>query len=339
MKILHELNELGIGGAERVVAGIIRHDKQNQHMVYSYKDGPMKAVLEGAGATVLIESKETIPVDCDIIHIHTGGDTSTVASCVKGQITTIETIHSPVVSKVRDEWVKQRIGVSNQVTKLNRKCRTIYNGVDIDRLESHNAMIGSLRESLKISKDAFVVGRVGRIGYDKCLEEWLVACKKFQDTGLCKDSHFLIVGDEASNSKGYLAKVKVMAASLPLKNVHFLPAMEQIGWAYEAMDVFMYPSPSEGFGLVYMEAMACGVATLLWESDLTKELTLGAAMLCKATVKDLAEHLSYLFLQSSVRDQYALEGHKHVLNEFTDERMSQKYQDLYLELKGAPVAV
>jgi glycosyltransferase involved in cell wall biosynthesis len=339
MKILHELNQLEMGGAERVVAGIIRHDKENQHTVYSYKDGPMKSVLEEAGATVIIESKETIPVDCDIIHLHTGGGESTVAKCVKGQIVTVETIHSPVVSAVRDEWVSQRIGVSNQVTKMNRKCRTIYNGVDIDRLEAHNKSEKSLRETFKIPQDAFIIGRTGRIAHDKCLEEWLVACKKFQDMGICKEPHFLIVGDEADSSKGYLAKVKVMAASLPLRNVHFVPAMEHIGWAYEAMDVFMYPSPTEGFGLVYMEAMACGVATLLWDSDLTKELALGAAWLTKPTVHDLAETLAYLYLQPSIREQFALEGHQHVLNEFTEDRMSKRYQELYLELKGAPVAV
>lgn len=340
MKILHELNQLEKGGAERVVESIIKYDKVNTHVVYAYKDGPMKSVLENAGAQVLIQSDDVIDMECDVVHIHTGGNESLMASCVKNQLPTIETVHSPVVSKVRDEWVQVRVGVSDQVTKLNRKCKTIYNGIDFERLElrpKKELFTKTLREELGIPKNAFVVGRLGRIAYDKCLVEWLAAAKKFQDSGLCPNAHFLIVGDEASSSKGLLAKVKVMAASLPLKNIHFVPAVEEVGYAYEAMDLFMYPSPTEGFGLVYMEAMACGVPCLLWDNPLTKELTLGAAFLSKNTVKDLAENLIYLALNPDIRNEIGIQGQKTVLNGFTAQIMSEAYTELYQSLKGSEI--
>lgn len=348
MKILHELNQLEMGGVERVVAGIIKHDRLNSHSVYSYKDGPMKEILQKAGAEVHIEGEDTIETDAEIIHIHTGGDPSLVASCTKGQILTVETVHSPVVSAVRDEWIHARVGVSNQVTKLNRKCRTIYNGVDTQRLDTAlmvavegsiaTSISGTFRTAHGIPQDAFVVGRLGRLGFDKCLEEWMVACWKFQKSNLCPNPHFVIVGDEASNARGYLSKLKIAAASFPLKNVHFIPALEAIGWALEAMDIFMYPSPTEGFGLAYMEAMACGIPALLWENSLTKEIALGAAWLAKPTVKDLAESLIYLFINKEIREQFAEEGQKHVLNEFTEEIMSANYQRLYAEVAGVPAS-
>ena len=348
MRILHELNQLDVGGAERVVLTLAKYDKENQHMVYSYKDGPMRKELEDAGVKVFIETpKVTHDIEAEIFHVHTGGAPSTIAASIAGTMTVVETIHSPVVSAVRDEWVAARVGVSNQVTKLNRKCRTIYNGIDFSRLSEHHETAQtpdgeikprqSLREAINIPNDAIVVGRLGRLGFDKCLEEWLAAAKVFQDTLPHSNVHFLIVGDEAADARGYLAKLKVMAASLPVKNIHFVPAMQDVGWAYESMDIFMYPSPSEGFGLVYMEAMACGVAALLWETELTQEICLGAAYLVAPTVKGLALGLVNLVNSPDVREQYCAEGIEHVQNDFSEELMVEQYQKIYKELKGAEV--
>ena len=331
MRILHELNQLERGGAERIVESIIKHDKKNTHTVYSYKDGPMNEILKAAGANVIIESKETVDMDCDIIHVHTGGSPSLIASHVKGLLPVIETIHSPCVSAIRDEWIDSRVGVSDVVTKLNRKCRTIHNGIDLDRLKQNIENV-SLREVLNIPKDALIIGRLGRIGKDKCLEEWILACKKFQDSGHGKDAHFLIVGDEAANARGYLAKVKVMAASIPLKNVHFVKGTEFAGWAYQSMDIFLYPSPTEGFGLVYMEAAACGVPCILWDSDLAKELMMGAAYLAPNTIDGLAEALSYLWANQDVRHSLGVQGKINALGYFTAEKMSENYQALYQEV-------
>ena len=63
MKILHELNQLEKGGAERVVASIIRHDKDNKHLVFSYKDGPMRPILEAAGAEIVMDDETNCAVN------------------------------------------------------------------------------------------------------------------------------------------------------------------------------------------------------------------------------------------------------------------------------------
>lgn len=343
MVILHELNQLEMGGAERVVLGIIKHDKKNKHVVFSYKDGPMRKPLEEAGATIQIDSEAEVNIDCDIVHIHTGGASSHIASILKGEFLTIETVHSPVVSGVRDSFVHQRIGVTNKVSKMNRKCKTIYNGVDIDRLckrteweKMHPTTVDSfdkvhevsLRDVLGIPRDALVIGRLGRLGYDKNVEEFMIACWKFQKEN--PDCHILIVGDEAKTAGGYLAKIKVSCASLPLKNVHFLPAMEEVGLAYEAMDIFLYPSQTEGFGLVYAEAMACGVPLVTWKNEVTEELFTGHAILTEPTIEGLVKGLN-LLKDPDIRDEFGEIGHLLIRSEFTDEIMSENYQKLYVE--------
>lgn len=331
MRVLHELNQLEIGGAERVVAGIIRHDKTNEHVVYAFKDGPMKAVLEAAGAKVLIDDDTKTPdLDVDLLHLHTGGQESLIAKSVMGDIETIETIHSPVVSAVRDAWVSKRVGVSKLVTAKNRKCVTIYNGVDLKRLENDYDK-KQVKAMYNIPEDAFVIGRLGRLGYDKCLEEFVVACWKFQREHADKEKiYVLIAGDDAKNAKGYKGKLKVMCASMPLKNVIFVDASEDVAGVYTAMDVFMYPSPTEGFGLVYIEAMACGVPVLTWDTPLTQELLTGHAMLVKPTIDGLVNGLNAMYKNANgVRDEFGLSGQEYVLSNFSEERMSKEYQELY----------
>lgn len=332
MKVMHELNQLEMGGAERVVLGIVKHDKKNEHTVYTYKDGPMRGPLEAVGAKVIVDEGDAqYDVELQVLHIHTGGEASHAASAVKGVFATVETVHSPVVSAVRDKWVDVRVGVSNVVTAKNRKCRTIYNGVDIDRLQlPEEKEKADYKELLGIPRDAVTIGRLGRVGYDKCLEEFLSAAWRVQMER--PDVWIVIAGGEAKSARGYLGRVKVMAASLPLRNVVFVPETEDVAPVYAAMDIFMYPSPTEGFGLVYLEAMACQAAVVAWDSDLTRELLMGHALLAPPTVDGLVERTKYLVDKQSIREEFGTLGANLVASNFTAERMSQEYQALYEEV-------
>lgn len=343
MKIMHELNQLDMGGAERVVLGIAANDKANEHTVFAYKDGPMRKIFEEAGIKVLVEKEDETPdLHIDLLHIHTGGGPSRLAHDVAGAIATVETVHSPVVSGVRGEWVHARVGVTDVVTRLNRKCRTIHNGVQLSRLElkfqegdGHETAPSAkawCRDQFKIPQDAFVVGRMGRLGYDKMVEDWLAAAWYFQKDHPQKDKiYFIIAGNEAE--PGYWATIKVMAASFPLKNVIFIEEPgDNVCPIYTAMDVFMYGSPTEGFGLVYLEAAACGAAVLAWENPVTKELLTGHARLVPPTVDGLVNGLNFMFNAPDIRQELAELGQDLATLDLTDVRMSEKYQKLYHEV-------
>lgn len=333
MKIMHELNQLAFGGAERVVLGIASNDKQNEHTIFAYKDGPMRKVFEDAGIKVLIEKEDedTPELKIDVIHIHTGGNPSRLSHDVAGAIATVETVHSPVVSAVRDEWVHARVGVTDVVTKLNRKCRTIHNGVNISRLEASGDK-NECKKAFGIPEDSFVVGRLGRLGYDKCVEDWLAAAWYFQKDHPQKDKiWFIIAGNEAEQN--YWATIKVMCASLPLKNVIFVEDPgDKVAEIYTAMDVFMYGSPTEGFGLVYLEAAACGAAVLAWDNPVTRELLTGHARLVPQTVDGLVAGLNFMFNAPDIREELAELGQDLAIRDMNDERMSEKYQKLYAEV-------
>ena len=254
MKILHELNQLEYGGVERMIANIIKFDKKNTHSILTYKDGPFRKELEGVDIIMPPKEKDAmLDFETDIIHIHSGGGISELAMSVSKGFPIIETIHSPVRSPIRKEFITQRVGVTEAVSRMNDECITIHNGLDFSKLMPTREA-DEVKKELGIARNVSIVGRLGRIGKDKCLEEWLLTCYKLQQMGL--EFVPLVVGGEASGLDGYVGKLKLMAASLPVKGVIWAGHKADVANYLQIMDVFLYPSPTEGFGLQHQDADA-----------------------------------------------------------------------------------
>ena len=333
MKILHELSQLELGGVERVVRNLAKYDKENQYEVLAYKDGPMRDELERAGAKVMIYGKEEAETDCDVIHVHCGGAQSDIAKSLHtGGFAMVETIHSPIKSPNRPEWIHARVGVSQTVTNLNPFARTIYNGVDM--ADMHAIMPkGWLRKRITKSERT-IVGRIGRLGYDKGLEETLVAASIAQAHG--HDFDLVIAGPEALSSPGYLAKLLIAADSLPVKNCHFVGPQRAADFLQE-LDIFLYPSPTEGFGLVYAEAMAMGVPIVAWGNDVAREVCGGNSILVAENIPALANGLEAALRNPTLRSDMCEMSREVVQERFAADRMAQEYAALYKELVPEPM--
>lgn len=329
MDIVHEMNQLEMGGIERVIANLAKYDTANSHTVMAYKDGPMRAELERAGARVILAPEGCdLSWDADVLHIHCGGDRSQIAAQLGAQgFKVVETIHSPVRSPNRREHIKARVGVTKAVADYNPGAVTIYNGLDLPGMEPIEPA-GWLRKHVTKS-DRKIVGRIGRIGPDKCLEEFLLACRQAQESA---DFEVVVCGPEALAAPGYLGKVLLMADALHVRNFHYVKAMRAADFLKE-LDLFLYPSPTEGFGLVYAEAMAMGVPIVAWDTDAVREVVGRHAALTEHTIPDLAR--AVLDLLNPVAASAMTAGARERVEElFTAQRMASQYDALYREVVG-----
>lgn len=328
MKIVHELNQLDYGGVEKVIRSIIKHDKQNEHTVLVYKDGPFRSRLEEVGAKVIILDNENMDLEADVIHIHCGGGISQLAQHLAGQFPIVETIHSPVRSPMSSKVITQRVGVSEAVSKLNDKCMTIVNGLEFDELDP-TRFRDEIREELGIPAGAVVVGRLGRLGRDKGLEDWLLACHYLQMRGY--DIWPMIVGGEARDCEGYRGKLKLIAESLPVKNVVWVGHKDDVGNYLQAMDVFLYPSPTEGFGLVFAEAMYNNCAVVTWKTPVTWELFAGYAVFVDKSngIKGLVDEVEKVLRHTEYMSELGGNGCAFVESHYQAPLMSNRYQELY----------
>ena len=329
MKIVHEINQLDRGGAERVIRNIIKFDDENEYTIIAYKDGDYKQDLEEAGAKVVIlGEKDNLDLEADLIHIHSGGGISSMALNLGKELPVLETIHSPLRSPMRDEFIVKRVGVSDAVTRMNSNCVTIRNGIDLDELKitrEHDEVM----EELGIPKGKKVIGRLGRLGKDKGLETFLLVCKKLQDKG--HDFVPLIVGGEARDLDGYIGKLKLMADCLPLENVIFTGEKTDIANYLQIMDVFLYPSPTEGFGLAFIEAMYMQNIVVSYNNDVNREIIGGHSILTENSIDALAKGVENA-LDQNVIDALLGSQMRFVETEYSAERMSIDYQNLYKEL-------
>ncbi len=139
------------------------------------------------------------------------------------------------------------------------KIRIIPAGVDLGLFRSLDKT--QARKELGLSEKKVIL-YVGRIEPLKGLDILLNAIAMLEDTS---DTRLLIVGGKPGLDKE-LDRLKSLASQLGIANfVTFTGALGQteLPKYYSAADVFVLPSYSESFGLVALEAMACGTPVVV----------------------------------------------------------------------------
>ena len=116
------------------------------------------------------------------------------------------------------------------------------------------------RKALGLSEKRIVLS-VGRVEPLKGLDVLIGAMARLEDTA---DTRLLIVGGQPGRDRE-LTRLKSMATTLGLQDaVTFTGTVDQTELPnyYSAADVFVMPSYYESFGLVALEAMACGTPVI-----------------------------------------------------------------------------
>lgn len=116
-----------------------------------------------------------------------------------------------------------------------------------------------IRTEFNLNKNELIVGHVGRFSHQKNHEFLIdIFCQvKLQ----YPSSKLLLVGDD----RGELAdRIKRKVAELNLKDaIIFLGLHSDIADLMQAMDVFVFPSKYEGFGIAVIEAQAAGLPCVI----------------------------------------------------------------------------
>lgn len=119
----------------------------------------------------------------------------------------------------------------------------------------------SLRASQGISPEQLVVIHVGRIAPEKNLGLAVRAFRALQQTR--PDARFVLVGDGP-------ARAELAGANPDFLFVGVLRG-ESLAEQFASADLFLFPSLSETFGNVTLEAMASGVATVAYDYGAARE--------------------------------------------------------------------
>lgn len=159
------------------------------------------------------------------------------------------------ISKDNLELVKERF------PEAENKIIMMRNGYDPGVFHPSSVSADEVLEKYGLKKDDYEGKRIvifaGKLTHAKGVDVLLRAAKLYESQAA--DTITLIVGDGEE-----MSSLRSLAAELELKSVRFLGNVDQKALCdlYNVSDVDMVPSRKEAFGLVALEAMACGIPVI-----------------------------------------------------------------------------
>lgn len=144
--------------------------------------------------------------------------------------------------------------MANQMNAMFPEQRTtvIRNGINLDVFRNPGISKAEKRRELSIPEDAFLVGHVGRFTPEKN-HPFLV--EVFQEIVKKKENAYLLMigAEDHSHIEKQLADAGLS------ERYQILSGRKDIHELLSAMDVFVFPSIFEGFGIALLEAQAAGL--------------------------------------------------------------------------------
>lgn len=178
-------------------------------------------------------------------------------------VTKKDLIHTLRFKRI-DAWVSTLNYMQRQVLTHTRLSADKLHIIPIGTAISASSRMSKekAREALNLSMDKFVVGVVGRLDKKKGQLEVIQAIPLVQQSK--ENLQVVFVGDQTKNeSDDYVQELKKCVVNAQLEDVvTFIPHQPHIQHMYNAFDLVLVPSYEETFGMVTIEAMACGVAVI-----------------------------------------------------------------------------
>lgn len=352
-----------VGGVEKVAQDIaegLRDNVQTRVLTCHEERKTRQDMVNGIGVTRVgrMFTRFSVPVaprfpllmrkmarQADILHFHLPyplADVSYLLSRPKGKV--VVWWHSDIVRPkyltklyrpLQVQFLKkakaiivaapQLIDSSSTLRQFRNKCRVIPIGIDTGRFGLNNGQHHQIEE-LRNKFGARIILFVGRLAYYKGVDYLVRAMKEVE-------GKLLLVGDGPLE-----AGMKSLAVSIGVADrCVFLGKVsdEELPLYFHACDVFVLPSvaPTEAYGIVQLEAMACGkpvVSTNLPTGVPFVNLNGQTGLIVSpADERALAAAINKLLDDPGLRQKYGAFAKQRVEREFTSETMIDKVYRLY----------
>lgn len=191
--------------------------------------------------------------------------------------------------------------------------------------------ITNFRDSLEIPRDTFIVSFLSLIRPRKGLKLLIKAISELKSEKL-----ILLIGGTVEDNE-YLTELKRMAVGLGIDSkIKWLGLIEpkDLGCFYGISDIFVLPSFEEAFGMVVVEAMACGTAVLvsrgvpIWE-EIVQD---GAGLVIDFSPQDIANKIRKLVSNPHLLQSLSKNALESVKNRYDTKKvaslMKKSYEDV-----------
>lgn len=216
-----------------------------------------------------------------------------------------------------------------------KKISIIPHGIELERFTNHQLETNDARCRLKLPRNVFVAGVVGRLDSKKCQHVLIEACARVHQAGF--PIHILIVGDISYNEENkYAGDIYKLTEQLALKDyIHFRPHMKDIEYAYAAMDLFALTSRSETYGMVTIEAMACGLPVIGTNDGGTRDIirnNFNGFLVEPLDIDELSKAIIRFISDKELSNKLAAQAKEDAVNNYSHNRQCDLLESLFDEL-------
>lgn len=211
------------------------------------------------------------------------------------------------------------------------RLHTVPYGLDPATVPAQPDARAALRAALGLPAEALLVGSVCRLVEQKGL---IYALRGFAAVaGEIPGAHYVIAGDGPLRST-LEAEARALGVS---ERVHFLGWRDDAHAVFAALDVFLAPSLWEGFGLVFLEAMAHRLPVISTTVSAIPEIVVDGETGWLVPPRDadaLAGALRAALTDAAMRQARGANGRARLEAEFTVEAMVERTLAVYRSLEA-----
>lgn len=287
----------------------------------------------------------------DLIHSHSSKDLWVIVPAlrfIKSEIPLVFTKHVGSFINKKDllhnriyKRVDCAIAISSVIRKnlldttalTENKIKIIFNGVDLKKFDPDNADRTKLRNELGIKENELLIGMTGRFSPGKGHEDFLLAITKLNKK--YPEVKYVVVGEASRGEDEYEKKIKQIAEESEIKNIIFTGYRTDIPDVLAAIDIFVFPSHAEAFGVGLIEAMAMGKAFVAANSDGVLDIVddkVDGLFFNSRDGLDLAAKIEILIKDPELRKQLGAEARKKAQQKFDLEIVTEQIINTYKQL-------
>ncbi len=364
MRILQSCGSASWGGLEILALRTTQQLKQRGHNVHllcrqdsklekeALKDNIGIITLLGKSAfkSIIRAKKIIVAENYEIIHTHLSHDLWILVPALKlsgsnpklfltrhmgSGISKKDIFHKYLYNRVNrifaiSNYVKQNVLKTCPVN--DNKVSILHPAINVNDYAPENFNRKTLRGALGIDNKSVVIGIASRISPGKGYEEFLQAAKilkKEFPAGIC----FLAAGGKSRGEEEYFNNIMRLTHELGLDNaVKYIGFRENIAEVLSIMDIFVFPSHEESFGVLLIEAMAAGLPAAASNNagipDIVIDGETGILVPPKDAVK-LAGAVKYLIEDKELRTKLGREARKRAEGIFNINDALDKLEKFY----------
>jgi glycosyltransferase involved in cell wall biosynthesis len=355
MNVLHVINSLGSGGAEKLLTDYLKYENNhndNKHCLYllSQINNVFLDELNEVDVIVKISRRKSIynplhiidlikfikETDPQVIHAHLFPTLYFISfvSLIYRKSRFIFTEHNTknrrmgrrsfrLIENLVYSRYQSIIAISEAVkTNLNKwlynkkpQIHLVHNGIDLSRFKSANKI--DIRNDLGLKKDSILLVMVARLSDQKDHNSVLEAL------ALLPSNYYLLLVGEGPKKNEIIKKASKLEL---IDRVFLLGFRTDVPEIYKSSDIAILYSHYEGFGISALEAIACSVSLVISNSPGMREI-FGSHnnVAIASSVDELADKILIL----SGNNQGYNNSNDHLLDNYSIESYSQSLDSIY----------